>query len=110
MTISKETLIEKLDQIESAYNRWKSVEEELEGIMGGYVYEGNLGQAVDSMLQSMVDLFCLVSEIPDQLVWWWIIDAEFGKSGAGFNRESGQPLTYLKSNAEFIEWELSNEC
>lgn len=43
MTVSKEVLIEKLDQIEVAYKDWRAVTDKVEGMFGGDFLDGEIG-------------------------------------------------------------------
>ena len=107
--VTKEQLVEELNKIENAYKDWKLVENKLNELMGGELFEGSLGQAVDGMAQSMVDLFCMASGIDYQAVGWWIYDADWGKSKFNYVVTDDDVTVPFSNNAEFIEWELF-EC
>ena len=110
MTVSKEVLIEKLDQIEVAYKDWRVVTDKVEGIFGGDFLDGEIGRSVDSFINLSVELFSELSGIPTDVMWWWMYDADWGKSTTctGVCRKEYDPCTYVESNAEFNEWELSS--
>lgn len=107
MNVTKEQLVEELNKIEKAYKEWKAVEEKLDEIMGGELFGGSLGMAVDGMLKSVVDLFCMASGIDSQAVWWWIYEADWGNSKYNGVVKQGLELKRLTSNKEFVEWELN---
>ena len=109
MTVSKEVLIEKLDQIEVAYKDWRAVTDKVEGMFGGDFLDGEIGRSVDSFINLSVELFSELSGIPTDVMWWWMYDAEWGKGKHNrCNRDIGEPFVSLNNNAEFIEWELTD--
>ena len=109
MDVTKEQLVEKLDQLEKAYNEWKEVVDKVEGVFGVDFIDGDLGRSVDGFISLSVDLFSELSGISTEVLWWWIYDAKWGKGKHNrCNRDVGEPFVSLNSNKEFIEWELAD--
>lgn len=108
MGVSKEVLVQKLNDIEAVYTAWQATWESLDKMFGGDCFDGELGKVQDSFMQLAVELFCELSGITTEAVWWWIYGAEWGKgrcNGVGVN---GTVDVELTSNREFIDWEISD--
>ena len=111
MNVTKEQLVEKLDQLEKAYREWAELGDNFGELFGWDFIDGKLSRTHDSLLTISVDLFSELSGISTEVIWWWIYDAKWGKGKHNrCNRDVGEPFVSLNSNKEFIEWELSYEC
>lgn len=109
MNVTKEQLVEKLDQLEKAYREWRELEGKVGELFGWDFIDGKLAKTHDSLLSLSVDLFSELSGISTEVLWWWIYDADWGKGKNNLcNRNVGEPFVSLNSNKEFIEWELAD--
>ena len=108
MNVTKEQLVEKLDQLEKAYREWAELGDNFGELFGWDFIDGKLARTHDSLLVVSVDLFSELSGICTEVLWWWIYDAGWGKGKYNrCDREAGEPFVRLTSNKEFIEWELA---
>lgn len=107
--LTREQIVAQLDALEQAMLRKQSLEANLSTLFGCSFFEGAFWEFVDQMEMLSIETLSLCSGLSEEVLYWWIWSAEFGKGSCnGVSAVEGGELVRLTCNAEFIEWELSD--